>query len=198
MIPGVVVVAGKSVARASARCSWRVAGVRVTKLGWKTPSRWLRDSASAAAAASRIRNATPRAIVRSPRRLFVLAITPGDLDIREGRGGQLRTCGTEKINRVVDVSVGGAALRCGPVPEPIAQSPAPDSLPLGVVTFLLPAVGSSPRPGRAQAEAATIMARHAHLIAAAVARHGGVQPVEQGEGDSTVAAFALAREALSR
>src|SRR4029453_17030080 len=128
MIPGVVVVAGKSVARASARCSWRVAGVRVTKLGWKTPSRWLSDSASAAAAASRIRNATPRAIVRSPRRLFVLAITPGGPDIREGGEGQLTKCAGGKINRPVDVSGRRAALLYGRVPEPIAQSPTPPDL----------------------------------------------------------------------
>jgi len=104
---------------------------------------------------------------------------------------------TAKINRPVDVSMRRPGLPYGRVPEPIAQSPAPEALPLGVVTFLLTDVESSTRLWRTQPEAAGIMARHAQLIASAVARHGGVQPVEQGEGDSTVAAFALARDALA-
>ncbi len=70
-------------------------------------------------------------------------------------------------------------------------------LPVGVVTFLLTDLESSTRLWRESPAAASTLARHADLIAAAVARHAGIQPVEQGEGDSTVAAFARASQALA-
>jgi len=70
------------------------------------------------------------------------------------------------------------------------------NLPTGVVTFLLTDVEASTRLWRESSDAAAAMQRHATLIADAVARHGGVQPVEQGEGDSTVSAFARASDAL--
>src|SRR5438094_7792244 len=74
----------------------------------------------------------------------------------------------------------------------------PSDLPVGVVTFLLTDVESSTRLWReAAAEAMVVIARHSELIAAAVARHGGRRPLEQGEGDSTVAAFARASDALA-
>ena len=41
------------------------------------------------------------------------------------------------------------------------------------------------------------MARQADIIAGAVAAHGGVRPVEQGEGDSVVAVFERASDALA-
>ena len=41
------------------------------------------------------------------------------------------------------------------------------------------------------------MARFTEVVAAAVPRHQGVLPIEQGEGDSFVAAFALATDALA-
>src|SRR5437867_8623221 len=80
---------------------------------------------------------------------------------------------------------------------PDAEPPAGPNLPLGVVTFLMTDVESSTRLWRESAEAAALIARQTELIAAAVARHGGVRPLEQGEGDSTVAAFARASDALA-
>src|SRR6185369_13849434 len=71
------------------------------------------------------------------------------------------------------------------------------TLPTGVVTFLLTDVESSTRLWRESPDAAAIMARHAAIIADAVVRRGGVQPLEQGEGDSTVSAFARASDALA-
>ena len=41
------------------------------------------------------------------------------------------------------------------------------------------------------------MRRQAELIAAAVAAHGGARPLEQGEGDSVVAAFVNATDAVA-
>ena len=71
------------------------------------------------------------------------------------------------------------------------------ALPAGVVTFLLTDVESSTRLWREATGAADVMARQGELIAAAVARHGGHPAVEQGEGDSTVSAFARASDALA-
>src|SRR5947209_3919431 len=39
--------------------------------------------------------------------------------------------------------------------------------------------------------------RHYQLLDEAIARHGGIRPQEQGEGDSVVAAFARACDALA-
>ena len=78
--------------------------------------------------------------------------------------------------------------RRGADPAPTTgQNP---SLPAGTVTFLLTDIEGSTRawdqhgPGMAAA-----VARHYEILDAAVAAHGGVRPVEQGEGDSLVAAF---------
>src|SRR5262249_29865076 len=70
-------------------------------------------------------------------------------------------------------------------------------LPTGVVTFLMTDVEASTRLWRRSAGAAEAMTCHVALIDAAVARHGGVRPLEQGEGDSTVAAFARPTDALN-
>jgi class 3 adenylate cyclase len=72
------------------------------------------------------------------------------------------------------------------------------ALPQGVVTFLLTDVADSTRWWTdAGVEAAPAMARQAEIIAGAVGAHGGVRPIEQGEGDSVVAVFALASDALA-
>jgi predicted ATPase/class 3 adenylate cyclase/DNA-binding CsgD family transcriptional regulator len=71
-------------------------------------------------------------------------------------------------------------------------------LPSGTVTFLLTDIEGSTRLWEAAPEAmAVAVPRHYELIAAAVERHGGVRPIEQGEGDSIVAAFARASDALA-
>ncbi len=77
------------------------------------------------------------------------------------------------------------------------DSDKPSALPSGVVTFLLTDVESSTHLWRSSSHAAAVMGRHEEILAAAVARHHGVRPIEQGEGDSTVSAFARASEAIA-
>ena len=70
-------------------------------------------------------------------------------------------------------------------------------LPVGTVTFLLTDVEGSTRLWEAnQDETAAAIARHYEILDAAVGAAGGVRPVEQGEGDSIVAVFATAKDAL--
>lgn len=71
------------------------------------------------------------------------------------------------------------------------------SLPVGTVTFLLTDVEGSTRAWEATPEAmGEAIARHYAILDAAVSSHGGVRPQEQGEGDSIVAAFGRASDAL--
>ena len=71
-------------------------------------------------------------------------------------------------------------------------------LPEGTVTFLLSDVAGSTRLWDAdEDDAATAIARHYELLDAAISANGGLRPVEQGEGDSTVAVFESARAALN-
>ena len=70
-------------------------------------------------------------------------------------------------------------------------------LPLGVVTFLLTDVEASTRIWRESSRAAELMARQSELIAAAIARHGGMRPADQGEGDSLLAVFARPAAAVA-
>lgn len=66
------------------------------------------------------------------------------------------------------------------------------------MTFLLTDVESSTRAWEADAEAtAAAMARQEEILAAAIAAHHGFLPVEQGEGDSVVAAFARASDGVA-
>src|ERR1700704_4683576 len=70
-------------------------------------------------------------------------------------------------------------------------------LPTGAVTFLLTDIEGSTRGWEADRERmATAVARHYELLDEAIARHRGVRPQEQGEGDSVVAAFARPSDAL--
>src|SRR5262245_15405301 len=70
-------------------------------------------------------------------------------------------------------------------------------LPVGTVAFLLTDVAGSTRLWGAEADAmAAAMDRHNAILDAAVSAHGGVCPPAQGEGDSVVAAFARASDAV--
>ncbi|MGH3888357.1 MAG: LuxR C-terminal-related transcriptional regulator [Pseudonocardiaceae bacterium] len=71
-------------------------------------------------------------------------------------------------------------------------------LPVGPVTFMLTDVEGSTRLWESAPEAmGATVARHDELLDEAIARHGGVRPLEQGEGDSIVAAFTRAADALA-
>ncbi len=72
-----------------------------------------------------------------------------------------------------------------------------DLLPTGMVTLLLADVEGSTRLWQSQSEEMTnAVARLDVVLADIVAKHHGVRPVEQGEGDSFVLAFARASDAV--
>src|SRR5207245_1858080 len=78
-----------------------------------------------------------------------------------------------------------------------AQRQAP-TLPTGTVTFLLTDIERSTDQGRAAPTAtAASVARHYEILDRAITAHGGVQPVEQGEGDGVVAAFERASDGVA-
>jgi class 3 adenylate cyclase len=71
-------------------------------------------------------------------------------------------------------------------------------LPTGTVTLLLADVEGSTRLWQIQPEEmAAAVAQLDRTVSQAVATHGGVRPVEQGEGDSFVVAFARASDAVA-
>jgi class 3 adenylate cyclase len=71
-------------------------------------------------------------------------------------------------------------------------------LPTGTVTLLLADVEGSTRLWETQPDEMTAaIARLNQTVSGVVAAHGGVRPVEQGEGDSFVAAFARASDAVA-
>ncbi len=71
-------------------------------------------------------------------------------------------------------------------------------LPTGTVTLLLGDVEGSTRLWETQPdEMGAAIARFNQCVSEAIATHGGVRPLEQGEGDSFVAAFARASDAVS-
>ncbi len=71
-------------------------------------------------------------------------------------------------------------------------------LPTGTVTLLLADVEGSTRLWETQpGEMAAAVALLDRTVSAVVAAHGGVRPVEQGEGDSFVVAFARASDAVA-
>jgi predicted ATPase/class 3 adenylate cyclase/DNA-binding CsgD family transcriptional regulator len=72
------------------------------------------------------------------------------------------------------------------------------ALPAGTVTFLLTDVEGSTRLWEHTADAMpAAVARHYEILDEAITAHGGVRPVEQGEGDSVVGAFSRAGDALA-
>ncbi len=71
------------------------------------------------------------------------------------------------------------------------------SLPIGTVTFLLTDIeGSTQHWQRSSESMAVAVARVYAILDGAISAHGGVRPVEQGEGDSVVAAFSRASDAV--
>ncbi|MGA8125477.1 MAG: LuxR C-terminal-related transcriptional regulator [Mycobacterium sp.] len=71
-------------------------------------------------------------------------------------------------------------------------------LPTGMATLLLADVEGSTRLWETQPEEMTAaLVRFNQTVSEVIAAHGGVRPVEQGEGDSFVAAFARASEAVA-
>ena len=71
-------------------------------------------------------------------------------------------------------------------------------LPVGRVTFLLTDVEGSTLLWESAPEAmGAAIRRHYQLLDEAIALHGGVRPMEQGEVDSVVAAFARTPDALA-
>ncbi|MDT5333138.1 MAG: hypothetical protein QOF31_4435 [Mycobacterium sp.] len=73
-----------------------------------------------------------------------------------------------------------------------------DLLPTGMATLLLADVEGSTRLWESQSkEMAAAVARLDEVLAEVVAHHQGVRPVEQGEGDSFVVAFARASDAVA-
>jgi predicted ATPase/class 3 adenylate cyclase/DNA-binding CsgD family transcriptional regulator len=71
-------------------------------------------------------------------------------------------------------------------------------LPTGTVTLLLADVEGSTRLWETQPDQMTAaMARLNQTVSETIAQHDGVRPVEQGEGDSFVAAFARASDAVA-
>lgn len=72
------------------------------------------------------------------------------------------------------------------------------SLPTNGVTFLLTDVEGSTRAWQAAPESMTApVARHYEILDAAIVAHNGQRPQEQGEGDSVVAVFHTAAEAVA-
>ncbi len=70
--------------------------------------------------------------------------------------------------------------------------------PTGTVTFLLTDVEGSTRNWEAAPDAMhDAMRRHNDLLAAVIDANGGLLPIEQGEGDSAVAVFGRASDAIS-
>jgi predicted ATPase/class 3 adenylate cyclase/DNA-binding CsgD family transcriptional regulator len=71
-------------------------------------------------------------------------------------------------------------------------------LPTGTVTLLLADVEGSTQLWESQPSAMTAAVAQLNITASKlIAEHGGVRPVEQGEGDSFVAAFARASDAVA-
>ena len=69
-------------------------------------------------------------------------------------------------------------------------------LPAGTVSFLLTDIEGSTRLWEEPLAMPQAVARHYELIDEAVNAAAGARPVEQGEGDSAVAAFARASDAV--
>jgi predicted ATPase/class 3 adenylate cyclase/DNA-binding CsgD family transcriptional regulator len=103
-------------------------------------------------------------------------------------------------------SFGGRMLASMSQIDPRADTPLVDwselgvsgLLPTGTVTLLLADVEGSTRLWETEPDDMTAaIARLNQVVSATIAEHDGVRPVEQGEGDSFVAAFARASDAVA-
>ena len=80
----------------------------------------------------------------------------------------------------------------------MTQTQSTTPLPTGVVTFLLTDIAGSTHLWETAPELMTeVIARHYELLHGAVMRNNGALPVEQGEGDSIVAAFRNGSDAIA-
>jgi class 3 adenylate cyclase len=78
-----------------------------------------------------------------------------------------------------------------------ALDPGAFSLPIGTVTFLLTDIEESTQHWQRDPDVmGAAVARVYRLLDEAITAHSGVRPVEQGEGDSVVAAFSRASDAV--
>ena len=92
----------------------------------------------------------------------------------------------------------GAFELCLPDDEMVDVVSLPFALPTGTVTFLLTDVeGSTVAWQRHPESMPAAIARHDAIVAEAIVRWFGARPVEQGEGDSVVAAFSRATDAIA-
>ena len=111
--------------------------------------------------------------------------------------GDVRTVGDSDAGTMVGLEI-DSAIRRLLVDEVSGPDPAGFALPTGTVTFLLTDVeGSTQRWEQAPAAMESAIPRHYQILDEVIAGHGGVRPVEQGEGDSVVAAFARASDAVA-
>jgi predicted ATPase/class 3 adenylate cyclase/DNA-binding CsgD family transcriptional regulator len=95
-----------------------------------------------------------------------------------------------------DLGALGRPLLWGPMGT--AESDSTFALPAGTVTFLLTDIERSTRAWEEHGDGMGAAVRaHYAILDEAIARHGGVRPIEQGEGDSVVAAFSRASDALA-
>ena len=96
----------------------------------------------------------------------------------------------------MSIRVGQTAVGWGD-PAVTTSDPGSFAVPTGTVAFLLTDVAGSTRLWEAEPEAmAVAMVRHYELLDAVISAHRGVRPEEQGEGDSVVAAFSRASDAV--
>ena len=80
----------------------------------------------------------------------------------------------------------------------MAEPTTGQQIPTGTITLLLGDIEGSTRLWETRPDDMTsAMTRFTEVLAGSVPRHQGVLPIEQGEGDSFVAAFALATDAVA-
>lgn len=70
------------------------------------------------------------------------------------------------------------------------------NLPTGTVTFVLTDLDGSSGPQDAPEAIAAAMAQHDVLIDEAITEHGGLRPIQRGDGDTVVAVFSRASDAV--